>query len=69
MSRATITLSNDLLDELMRVLPAKSKTEAVTIAISEEIRRKKLEKIKAMAGRMKFNATAEALRHRDDRFG
>jgi hypothetical protein len=69
MSRATITLSNDLLDELMRVLPAKSKTEAVTIAISEEIRRKKLEKIKAMAGKMKFDAKAEVLRHRDDRLG
>jgi hypothetical protein len=69
MSRATITLSNDLLDELMRVLPAKSKTEAVTIAISEEIRRKKLEKIKAMAGKMRFDVKAEALRHRDDRLG
>ena len=69
MSRATIILSNDLLDELMRVLPAKSKTEAVTIAISKEIRRKKLEKIKAMTGKMEFDTTAEALRHHDDRFG
>ena len=69
MSRATIILSNDLLDELMRVLPAKSKTEAVTIAISKEIRRKKLEKIKAMTGKMEFDVTAEALRHHDDRFG
>ncbi|MEI6309999.1 MAG: hypothetical protein WCP58_10205 [bacterium] len=49
--------------------PAKSKTEAVTIAISEEIRRKKLEKIKAMTGKMEFDATAEALRHHDDRLG
>ncbi|MCX5975392.1 MAG: DUF2191 domain-containing protein [Coprothermobacterota bacterium] len=53
----------------MRVLPAKSKTEAVTIAISEEIRRRKLEKIKAMAGKMEFDATDEELRHHDDRLG
>jgi metal-responsive CopG/Arc/MetJ family transcriptional regulator len=69
MTRATITLPSDLLDELMRMLPAKSKTEAVMIAIKEEIRIKKLEKIKNMAGVMEFVSEAEELRHGDARLG
>jgi len=69
MSRATITLPNDLLTELMSMVKAKSKTEAVVIAIKEEIRLKKLEKIKAMAGKMEFTASADELRHHDDRIG
>lgn len=69
MSRATITLPNDLLTELMSMVNAKSKTEAVIIAIKEEIRLKKLEKIKAMVGKMEFTATAAELRHDDERLG
>lgn len=69
MSRSTITLPSDLLDELMRMVPAKSKTEAVMIAIKEEIRLKKIEKIKNMAGLMEFVSEAEGLRHGDARLG
>ncbi len=69
MSRATITLPNDLLDELMRVAPARSKTEAVMRAIREEIRLRKIEKIRAAAGTLEFTATAEELRHDDKRLG
>ena len=69
MSRATITLPNDLLTELMSMVNAKSKTEAVIMAIKEEIRLKKLEKIRNKAGRMEFTATADELRHGDRRLG
>jgi metal-responsive CopG/Arc/MetJ family transcriptional regulator len=69
MSRATITLPNDLLAELMSMVSARSKTEAVIMAIKEEIRLKKLEKIRTMAGKMEFTATAEELRHADERLG
>ena len=69
MSRATITLPNDLLTELMSMVSAKSKTEAVIMAIKEEIRLKKLQKIRNMAGRMEFTATADELRHTDERLG
>lgn len=69
MSRATITLPNDLLEELMQISPAKSKTEAVIRAIKDEIRLKKLEKIKEMAGKMEFIKTADELRHGDERLG
>jgi Arc/MetJ family transcription regulator len=69
MSRITITLSNELIDELMLEVKAKSKTEAVVKAIKNEIRIRKKEKIKAMAGRMEFTKSAEELRHGDRRHG
>lgn len=69
MSRATITLPNDLLAELMNTVHARSKTEAVIIAIKDEIRLKKLEKIRAMAGQMEFVDGADQLRHGDERLG
>ena len=69
MSRATITLPNDLLDELMKSVRAKSKTEAVVKAIKDEIRMRKIEKIRKMVGEMEFITTAEGLRHGDKRLG
>ncbi len=41
MSRTTITLPGDLIEELMSVLKAKNKTRAVIEAIKNEIRVKK----------------------------
>jgi len=67
MSRTTITLPNSLLDELMSEIEAKSKTEAVIKAIKDEIRTKKMEKIKTMAGKMEFTKSAEKLRHEDEK--
>lgn len=69
MSRATITLPNDLLMELMKAVNAKSKTEAVIMAIRDEIRLRKIEKIKAAAGNMDFTSDVETLRHGDRRLG
>ncbi|MEK6672312.1 MAG: hypothetical protein AABY42_02415 [Nitrospirota bacterium] len=50
----------------MTEVKAKSKTEAVIKAITDEIRTRKKEKIKAMAGKMEFTATADELRHKED---
>jgi len=69
MSRATITLPNELLEELMQIVPAKSKTDAVIKAIKDEIRMKKIEKIQKMAGQMEFIKTAEEIRRDDKRLG
>lgn len=69
MSRITITLPNSLIDELLTVIDAKSKTEAVIKAIKDEIRTKKKKKIVEMAGKMEFNTTADDLRHKDKRLG
>jgi metal-responsive CopG/Arc/MetJ family transcriptional regulator len=69
MSRTTITIPQSLIDELMSEVKAKSKTEAVMKAIRDEIRLKKKEKIKMMAGKIEFTKSAEELRHKDKRLG
>lgn len=69
MSRATITLPQDLLTELMTLVGARSKTEAVLTAVKDEIRLRKIARIKAMAGKMEFSSSADELRHGDHRLG
>ncbi len=69
MSRITITLPNSLIDELLTVVDARSKTEAVIKAIKDEIRIKKKKKILEMAGEMEFNESAADLRDEDKRPG
>jgi Arc/MetJ family transcription regulator len=69
MSRTTITLPSDLLAELMSEIKSKSKTDAVITAIRDEIRTKKQERMKAVAGNMEFTMTADRLRHGDKRLG
>jgi hypothetical protein len=69
MNRTTITLPQDLITELMSLVQARSKTDAVITAIRDEIRLRKLEKIKSMAGKMEFTASADELRHGDHRLG
>jgi len=69
MRRTTITLPQGLVDELVGLTGAGSKTRAVTLAIEEELRKRKLENIKGMAGRLEFNIEAEELRHGDERLG
>jgi hypothetical protein len=63
--RATFTIDNDKLDSLMKETKSKSKASAVKIAIDEYLRRKKIEKIKSMKGKLEFNMTADEIRHRE----
>lgn len=69
MARATFTLPQDLLTELLSLVDAKSKTEAYITAVKDEIRLRRAARIKAMAGRIEFTAGAEELRHGDQRLG
>ena len=69
MSRITITIPNELVDELMEVVEAKSKTEAIKNAIKNEIKQKKKEKIKSLAGKIDFAIEASELRLGDKRLG
>lgn len=69
MRRATVTLPKYILDELLRVTKAKTKTEAVRIAAEDEIRARKIQRIKKEAGHLKFITNAEELRHKDKRLG
>ena len=61
--RATVTIEKEILDELVRESGHKSKASAVKAAISEYLRRKKIEKIRAMKGKLNFDVPAEEIRH------
>lgn len=53
--RTTLDLDKDLIQELMKTTKAKSKTEAIHLAVSELIRRKKLEKLKSLSGKVQID--------------
>lgn len=63
--RATVTIEKNKLDILMKETRSKSKASAVKIAIDEYLRRKKIERIKSMKGRLEFTMTADEIRHRE----
>ena len=69
MRRTSITLPQEMVDELVEATGAGSKTRAVTLAVEEELRKRKLENIKGMAGKLAFDIEAEELRHGDERLG
>ena len=52
--RTTMRLDDKLIKELMAVTGARTKTEAIHLAISEFIRRKKLEGLKALSGKIRI---------------
>ncbi len=61
--RATVTLDKEMLDELVKETGVKSAASAVREAISGYLKQRKIEKIKAMKGKLRFDKTAEDLRH------
>lgn len=52
--RTTMNLDDRLMKELMTVTGARTKTEAIHLAISELIRRRKLEELKALSGKVRI---------------
>ena len=61
--RATVTIDKKILDELVHESGHKNKATAVREAISVYLKQKKVEKIKSMKGKLKFDKTADELRH------
>lgn len=59
--RTTMNLDDRLVSELMDVTGAKSRTEAIHRAIAELIRRKKLEELKALSGKVRIADNWRAL--------
>lgn len=63
--RTTVTIEKDTIDELMDATKARSKAMAVREAVSEYLRRRKIDKIRSLKGKLDFDdGTAEA-RHRE----
>jgi len=61
--KVTVTLDNKILDELNRVSGQRKMTFAIREAVVFYLKQKKIEKIKFMKGKLKFDKTAEEIRH------
>ena len=61
--RATVTIEKEILDELLKETKAKSKASAVKKAIDEFLKRKKIERIRTMKGKLGFDLNAYEIRH------
>lgn len=59
--RTTLELDERLIKELVKVTGAKTKKEAVSRAIEEYLRRRNVEKIIAMQGKLEFDMTWEEM--------
>jgi Arc/MetJ family transcription regulator len=63
--RTTVTIEHNILEELLRETKAKSKASAVKVAVRDYIKRRKIEKIKSLKGRLEFDLTADEIRHHE----
>ena len=61
--RTTVTIDGRSLDQLLRETKVKSKAKAVSIAVDEYLRRRELEKVKELKGKLQFEISADELRH------
>ena len=64
--RTTLDIDTKKLTELMRVLGATSKTEAINTAITETLRARARSKLKKLAGRVRIAEDWRELRQRDN---
>ncbi len=63
--RSTVTIEKDILDQLVKETKAKTKASAVKLAAAEYLRRKKINKIRSLRGKLEFDLDADELRHHD----
>lgn len=50
--RATLNIPDRLIDDLIRETKAKSKTQAITLAIEDFLQKKRLEKLLSLEGKL-----------------
>jgi hypothetical protein len=62
--RTTLDLPEDLLDEARRLLAYKSKTDTVVFSLRELVRRKRIEELKSLAGRIRLDIDVAKSRRR-----
>ena len=60
--RTTITIDDAIFTDLMRLSHAKTRTEAINRALTEWVRRKRIEKLKSLRGKLDIAGDLEALR-------
>ena len=62
--RTTLDIPEELIEEARRVLGFKSKTDAVVLSLTELIRRRRIDELKAMAGHVNLDIDVAASRRR-----
>jgi Arc/MetJ family transcription regulator len=65
--RTTLDLPEDLLEEARTTLGFKSKTDTVVMALRELVRRRRIEELKALMGRVRLDVDVPASRRRPRR--
>jgi Arc/MetJ family transcription regulator len=65
--RTTLDLPDDLLEEARTALGFKSKTDTVVMALRELVRRRRLDELKALMGRVDLHVNLPASRRRPRR--
>ena len=67
MVRLNVELDSGLLEEAVEVSGARSKREAITTALREMVRRRRLERLIGRAGSVRLSwSVEELLRHREE---
>ncbi len=56
--KTTVTLDREIVDEVRQRTAAKTKTRAVTVALQEYLRRKKIEQLRGLLGRVEIDEAA-----------
>ncbi|MGA1864881.1 MAG: type II toxin-antitoxin system VapB family antitoxin [bacterium] len=59
--RATLNISDDLLAEVQKITGEKSKTKAITIAMKEFVRQKKIRELISLRGKIPIKDVTEKL--------
>lgn len=62
--RTTLDLPASLLDEAQRLLGFKSKTDTVVLSLTELVRRRRVDELKALAGQIHLELDLESSRRR-----
>ncbi len=61
--KTTLNIPEDLVKRTMKLSKSKTKTAAIIMALEEYVRRKKLEDIIGMKGKLRFSDDWEKARH------
>jgi len=67
--RATLNLKDSLVQELVKLTGARTKTAAIHLAMEEAIRARKLEKLRALAGKIEIDPVWREHREKERRQG
>lgn len=63
--RTTVTIPDEVLEDLMSFTDASTRTEAVNRAVSEWVRLRKIQEIRSLRGRLRFDRGIEEIRRAD----